>query len=103
FITLLGAAGTGARGGTGSASASGAGTAGSGSVAVASAGVGVQAPLSPELIEHARFTLSRELGPIAKVVLKKALAQARSPQQLHELLAQQIDDPAQRARLLDAL
>lgn len=103
FITLLGTAGTGARGGTGSATAGGAGTAGSGSVAVASAGVGVQAPLSAELVEHARLTLSRELGPIAKVVLKKALAQALSPHHLHELLAQQIDDPAQRARLLDAL
>ncbi|RYF83855.1 MAG: serine/threonine protein kinase [Comamonadaceae bacterium] len=107
FITLLsGAAGTAVRRSTASGLGSAAGTAGSsggssGGVAVAPAGV--QAPIAPELVEHARLTLSRELGPIAKVVLKKALAQARSPQHLHELLAQQIDDPAQRARLLDAL
>ena len=49
------------------------------------------------------LALSRELGPIARVMMKKALADARSPQHLHELLAQQLDDPAQRARLLDAL
>ena len=75
-------------------------TAGSDGAAVA---VAVQAPIGAEAVEHARLALVRELGPIAKVMLRKALAEARSPQHLHELLAQQLDDPAQRARLLDAL
>ena len=95
FITLLSGFGSAAR-------ATGGGTAGSGGAAVAT-GAAVEVPITPEAAEHARLVLSRELGPIAKVLLKKALAQARSPQHLHELLAQQLDDPAQRARLLDAL
>lgn len=94
FITLLSGPGS----GVGSAARP---TAGSGGAAVASAAV--QAPIGAEVVEHARLVLSRELGPIARFMLKKALAEARSPQHLHELLAQQLDDPAQRARLLDAL
>jgi serine/threonine-protein kinase len=95
FITLLGGAGSAARLTGGSAGF------GSGGAAVAPAGA--QTPIAAEVVEHARLALSRELGPIARVMLKKALAEARSPQHLHELLGQQLDDPAQRARLLDAL
>ncbi|MBS0427887.1 MAG: serine/threonine protein kinase [Proteobacteria bacterium] len=98
FITLLSGRGSGV--GSAARSATGGG-AGSGGVAVA-AGT-VQAPIGAEVVEHARLALSRELGPIARVMLKKALGEARSPQHLHEVLAQQLDDPAQRARLLDAL
>ncbi|PZQ73868.1 MAG: hypothetical protein DI563_13730, partial [Variovorax paradoxus] len=99
FITLLGTAGS----GFGSAARPTGGSAGLGSGGAAVSGAAVQAPIGAEVVEHARIALSRELGPIARIMLKKALAQARSPQHLHELLAQQLDDPAQRARLLDAL
>lgn len=99
FVTLLGSLGSGFGSG---ARGTGGGAAGTGGAAVAGAAA-VQAPIAAEVAEHARLVLSRELGPIARVVLKKAMAEARSPQHLHELLAQQLDDPAQRARLLDAL
>lgn len=99
FITLIGAAGS----GFGSAARPTGGSAGFGSGGAAVSPAAVQAPIGAEVVEHARVALSRELGPIARIMLKKALAQARSPQHLHELLAQQLDDPAQRARLLDAL
>ncbi|MDI3380435.1 serine/threonine-protein kinase [Xenophilus aerolatus] len=99
FITLLGGPGSGA----GSSARSTGASAGSGAGGAAVASVAVQAAIGAEVVEHARLTLSRELGPIARFMLKKALAEARSPQHLHELLAQQLDDPAQRARLLDAL
>ncbi|MDN4588794.1 serine/threonine protein kinase [Xenophilus aerolatus] len=94
FMTLLGGPGS---------SLGNAARATGGSAGFGSGGAAVQAPIGTDVVEHARLALSRELGPIARFMLKKALAEARSPQHLHELLAQQLDDPAQRARLLDAL
>lgn len=51
----------------------------------------------PDEIEHARRALAETLGPIAKVLVKRALGQARSRQELWDLLAAHIDAAAGRA------
>ena len=60
-------------------------------------------PISPELTEHARQVLARHVGPIAKVVLRKALLSARSPDQLFEAVLREVGDQADRGKLLEDL
>jgi len=57
-------------------------------------------PLTPELIERATRRLARDLGPIARVVAGKAAAQAADHRQFLLLLAEQLGEPAERARFL---
>ena len=103
FMTLVNGAGTGSTGGGLATPSTAGGTGGTGATGgTVGSTVGAQ-PISPELVEHARLALTRHLGPIAKVVLKKAVAQAHSPEHLIELLAQQVDDPGTRVKLLEAL
>jgi eukaryotic-like serine/threonine-protein kinase len=58
------------------------------------------APLTPEMINQATRRLTNYIGPIAKVIAKKAVAQAVSHRHFHALLAENIIDPADRKRFL---
>jgi serine/threonine-protein kinase len=58
--------------------------------------------LTPEAVTHATRVLTMHIGPIATIVVKKALARAQTLEQLHALLAEQADG-AERDRLLAAL
>jgi len=68
--------------------------------AAAAAGTGLTVALTAEAIEQASRRLAAYLGPIAKVMAKKAAAQASSRRHFHLLLAEQLADPAERARFL---
>jgi serine/threonine-protein kinase len=59
--------------------------------------------LADIVVDHARQVLTSHMGPIAKVMLKKALLDAQTPEQLFDLLGQQVPDPMDRARLLEDL
>ena len=56
-----------------------------------------QTAISPDEIERARRALAETLGPIAKVLVQRALMQAHSSQELWDLLASHIDAAAARA------
>ena len=58
------------------------------------------APLTPEIINQATRRLTNYIGPIAKVIAKKAAAQAVSHRHFYALLAEKIADPADRKRFL---
>jgi len=58
------------------------------------------APLTPEMINQATRRLTNYIGPIAKVISKKAAAQAVSHRHFCALLAEKITDPADRKRFL---
>jgi serine/threonine-protein kinase len=74
--------------------------AGGTAAAARTAATGVAAQLTPEAVEEATRRLAAYLGPIAKVVAKKAAAQANGRRHFHELLAGQLTDPGERARFL---
>jgi serine/threonine-protein kinase len=61
---------------------------------------GPDAPLSPEAVERAARILAAYLGPIAKVLAKKAAAEAKGLRQFHQLLSAQLADPGERAKFL---
>jgi serine/threonine-protein kinase len=56
--------------------------------------------LTAAAIEQATRHLANYLGPIAKMVAKKASTQATSRRHFHQLLAEKLTDPAERARFL---
>ena len=56
--------------------------------------------LTPDAIEEATRRLTTYLGPIAKVVAKRAATQATNRRHFHMLLAEQLTDPRERARFL---
>ena len=58
------------------------------------------APLTPELIAQATQRLTTSIGPIAKVIAKRAAAQAASRHHFYSLLAENITDRAERSRFL---
>jgi serine/threonine-protein kinase len=58
------------------------------------------APLPPAAIEAAEAALTFHIGPIAKVLVKKAAGQARSLDDLYERLAKHITDEEERAAFL---
>ncbi len=60
-------------------------------------------PITPEVLDHARAVLANHVGPIAKIVLKKALTGVLTPEQLFGALVQQIGDQTDRVRLLEEL
>jgi serine/threonine-protein kinase len=51
----------------------------------------------PELLDRARRELAVHVGPVARVLVQRALGTARSPEHLCELLAGEISDEAGRA------
>ena len=69
-------------------------------VAAQAAGTGMTVALSAEAIEQGTKLLAGYLGPIAKVVAKKAAAQASSRRHFHMLLAESLANPAERTKFL---
>jgi serine/threonine-protein kinase len=61
---------------------------------------GLTVPLTPDAIEEATRRLTTYIGPIAKVVAKRAATQATSRHHFHQLLAEKITDPKEHARFL---
>lgn len=61
------------------------------------------AGFSDALLESAQQLLTREVGPIAKIVVKKAAAATRDRTALFERICGAVSDPSARARLLTAL
>jgi len=61
---------------------------------------GLTLQLTPDAIEEATRKLAVFLGPIAKVVAKRAATQASSRRHFHQLLAENLADPKERARFL---
>jgi serine/threonine-protein kinase len=57
-------------------------------------------PLTPEVIEKATRRLVAYLGPIAKVLVKQAAAQASTRHHFYLLLAEKVTEPAERERFL---
>lgn len=64
---------------------------------------GTLAPLSEATLEFAAKTLARHIGPIAKVVVKKASSQAKTREQFFELLADQGPAGVDREKLISEL
>lgn len=79
-------------------------TSGSGvSAASGATPTGTLAPLSEATLEFAAKTLARHIGPIAKVVVKKASNQAKTREQFFELLADQGPAGVDREKLISEL
>jgi hypothetical protein len=74
----------------------------------AARGAGAPAPagpveaLSPDVLAKATERLASLIGPVAKVMVKKAAERATSTRDLYERLAQHIDDPGSRERFIAA-
>ena len=58
--------------------------------------------LAPELLIEATEQLAAHLGPLARVMVKRAAEQATGVQDLYEKLAQFIDDPERREQFIVA-
>jgi serine/threonine-protein kinase len=56
--------------------------------------------LPPDAVEQLQRELSRYIGPIAKVLVRRALAAAQTEQELRRQLAEHIDQPGDRAAFL---
>jgi hypothetical protein len=59
-------------------------------------------PVTPETTQRAAQLLARYLGPIASVVARKAAAVATDEAHLYAMLADKLQDPAERDRFIDA-
>jgi hypothetical protein len=59
-------------------------------------------PLSPEVLAEATERLAVYVGPVAKVLVRRAAQTAESTRELYVRLAQEIDDPRARARFTAA-
>lgn len=57
-------------------------------------------PLTPELVEHATRLLATRVGPIARVLAKKAAAQSTWRDEFFQRVAEQVADPEDRAQLM---
>jgi serine/threonine-protein kinase len=66
-------------------------------------GIGRSTPVTPELLEQSTRVLLSFIGPIAKIVVRRAAAQASDREQLFLALAEHVSQPADRARFLTAL
>jgi serine/threonine protein kinase len=58
-------------------------------------------PITPEMVESAARCLTTYVGPIARVLVKRAAAQATTAQQFYTLLAESLGSEAERIRFLD--
>ena len=54
------------------------------------------APISPEILSRAEAQLVQYLGPVARVVVKRAALKARDVSELYLLIADEIEDPAEK-------
>jgi class 3 adenylate cyclase len=59
-------------------------------------------PLSPEVLAEAAERLAVYIGPVAKLLVKRAAEQASGTRDLYERLARHIDDPRERRRFAAA-
>jgi serine/threonine-protein kinase len=59
-------------------------------------------PLTPESIDAAQRRLTAHMGPIAKVLVKRAAAQTSSSQRFYQILAESLPEP-ERKRFLEEL
>ncbi|HEX2501054.1 MAG TPA: adenylate/guanylate cyclase domain-containing protein [Methylomirabilota bacterium] len=59
-------------------------------------------PLSPEVLAEAGDRLAVHIGPVAKLLVKRAAKQATGARDLYERLAAHIDDPQDRRRFAAA-
>jgi serine/threonine protein kinase len=53
-------------------------------------------PFSPEILSRVEAHLSQYLGPVAKVVVRRAALKARDTSELYLMLADDIEDPAEK-------
>ena len=60
-------------------------------------------PLSPEVLAEAEDRLAVHIGPVAKLLVKRAAKQASSSKDLYERLVGHIDDPQARRRFTAAI
>jgi eukaryotic-like serine/threonine-protein kinase len=60
-------------------------------------------PLSPAVLDEATDRLAIHIGPVAKLLVKRAAKQASSTRDLYEQLAAHIDDPQSRQRFTAAV
>ena len=67
------------------------------------AGLAPGRPLSPEVLAEAADRLAVHIGPVAKLLVKRAAKQASNTKDLYERLAGQIDDPQARRRFAAAI
>ena len=58
--------------------------------------------IAPTVVQHAERELTRRLGPIARVLVKRALATSHSPDDLWETLATHIERDVDRQSFLQA-
>ena len=77
----------------------GAGAAASEPTSAPSTGTGLPA-FAASVVERAQKDLASHLGPLARVIIRRACARARSPKELYELLALEIPDSAEREAFL---
>lgn len=68
----------------------------------APAPAGAHRLLSAEILAQATDRLAAYIGPVAKVMVKRAAEQATSARDLYQRLARHIDDPAARERFVAA-
>jgi hypothetical protein len=68
----------------------------------AAAGRGAGRPLSADVLAEAAQRLAVYLGPVARVLVKRAAEGATDARELYARLARQIDDPTQRERFVAA-
>jgi len=91
---------TGMAGGTSAGTRAGSSASATGAVSSAGASTaGTTAGISAGLSDYAGRALARQLGPIAKVVVRKAAASASSRQVFFDVLCRSVEDPARRAQL----
>jgi len=64
--------------------------------------VSATSTLDPERVAHVETRLVAHLGPIARVLVRKAAVRARNETELCELLAGELSDPAERTAFLNA-
>jgi serine/threonine-protein kinase len=58
--------------------------------------------LSPDVVAKAVERLTAHLGPVAKVIVRKAAEQATDARDLYERIARHIDDPNRREQFIAA-
>ncbi len=58
--------------------------------------IGAQPALEPAILTRAEAALAQHIGAIAKVVVKRAAAKARDESALYQIIAEAIDDKAER-------
>src|SRR5262249_55528907 len=53
-------------------------------------------PLSPEILSRVEAQLAQYLGPVAKVVVRRAALKARDTSELYLMAADEIENPAEK-------